>query len=608
MAVPGHVPIPIEQFRGLLILPKKTSVPPEFATAIKNAAFLPGAFLSRPGTTQRIALGGGTDVFHMEIALLSNRYHLVLQNGPALHYSKDYAARTALKTTGLTGVDHFRFDGYGTRTFFTFSDSNLGKLAPFVWTSQGSSDFFDGATEAAPTVGTFAAANSAGAGVVTAGVHKLVVIYETRSGFQTSPSAEISYTAAGSKQVDLTNIPVGGATISKRHIGMTLAAGATFFLLGTISNNVDTTASFNLADATLQQQTLLTDWFQFKHPLPNLMGVIQYRDRMVYWGDSGDASLLWISEKGLPATVRADLGFKSIAKEDGDRITNCMEMGGVLFIFKTRSIYAIVDNGQDPFNWDEPRLICPWAGCLSPSGIAMTSDKQEAFFLDVKGVYRFNGGDPQMISKSIQPYWDEESDPVTPINNPQLDRSECHYDPQKQRVFAWVPVGSDTEPSVLLVGDVREGYDRVKWCPWVTAGTAWRSFAVDSIEVNIAEAGSIVSKLDDTADDDRGSAIDWYYQPGVLEPRGDGINIISGFLARAIGTGTLNLTVYDQDETLLLSPTGFSLSSAPGKDFFRRLNLRKERFFLRVGQNNAAAKATVSGMTVYSYPAGLRNF
>ncbi len=606
--------IPIKQFRGQLILPVKTDVPPEFASSCQNVAYLPGAVLSRPGTTSRIALGGGTDVFHMEILLWSSgRYHLLLMNGPELFYSFDYGARTSLKSGLPANTTVFRQHAYGTRVFFTFADKDTGLIAPFVW--DPATDDFDSATEAAPTVGSFAAADgsaSSGDGC-DAGVHKLIVIYETRSGFQTSPTpastaTQVEVTSAGGNDIDLTNIPTGGSTVTKRHIGLTAAGLGTFYLAATINNNVDTTLSLDIADAQLIQQTELSNWFQFKHPLPNMRGVIQYHDRMVYWGDSSDKSLLWISEKGLPATVRADFGFLNINKEDGDGISNCFVLGDVLYITKSRSIYSIVDNGDDPFNWGNPRLVCSWAGTLSVSGVALTNDKHEAFILDVKGIYRFRGGDPQSLSDAIQPYFDEESTIVTPINHAFLARAEIHYDPQKRRIMAWVPTGSSEVPDTLLVCDVREGFDRRKWAPWVTAGTAWRSFAVDSIEINIAEAGPVVVKLDDEVISDRTTAIDWHYQPGSLAKSDDGMNLFHGLGMRVTGAGNLNITVYDQDEALLLTPAVFTLISSPGKDFFRRLNLRKERFFARVGQNNASASAKISQMTAYMKEDGVRSY
>lgn len=602
----GFDSVPINEFRGLMILPNRTKVQPKFSVAAKNCAFTPGGVKMRPGTSQRISLGGGTDTYRMEIMLASSRYHLLLMNGPSLYYSKDYAARTLLKS-GITSARHFRREAFGEFAFFCFSDSNLGVIEPYVWSSIGSSDYFDPATEAAPTVGSFAAADSGTAGSVTAGAHSLVVIYETRSGYQTSPSAAISFTASGTKKVALTAIPTGGSTISKRHIGMTAAGGATYYLLATINDNTDTAEDYDITDAQLIQQTELTDWFQFKDPLPNVSGCVLFHERMVYWGDAANASYLWISEKGLPATVRSDVGFRAVRKGDGDRITNCVVLGDTLFVFKSRAIYAITDNGDDPFNWPEERVVCSWAGTVSPSGIATSTDKQEVFFLDVKGIYRFNGGDPVLISTPIQPYFDEYSDQVSPVNYSYISRGEMLFDPEKRRIFAFIPTGSSQVPDTVLVGDVREGMDRVKWCPWVTAGTAWRSIAVDSVEVNIAEAGAYVSKFDDDEITERdGTGIDAYSETGVIEGKRPQVHLLGGATIDATGSGTLAIGIYDSDGALIASPTGLTLSAAPGRDLFRRMNKRSERFFIRVGTNDPAATFELTGITAYIKPDGVR--
>lgn len=601
----------IAEFRGLLTLPNIRIVPPNYSPACKNIAFIPNGFLSRPGTALKFNLGGGTDIYHMELLLATNRYHIVLMDGPQLYFSKDGAARSSLLDLSILAptTRHFRFAPYGSLVFVTFSDTRLGTLVPYVWSSVGTSNYFDTATIAAPAVGSFAAANNATPGSVTPGVHKLVVIDETRSGYQTSPSAEISVNSVGAFQLALTNVPVGTANIvTKRHIGMTESGLDTFYLALTIADNVATTGTIDIADDQLNQQTDLSDWFQFKHPLLNYMGVIPYHDRMVYWGDG---SILWISEAGLPQTIRDDVGFIPVAQADGDRITNCFVIRDVLYVVKTRSIYAINDNGEDIALWPKPSLACPWAGTPSPSGVAVTSDKMEVFILDVKGLYRFIGGSPELMSIEIAPLWDT-------VNYAYVSFAECHNDPLEQRVFCWVPTGVATLPNELWVYDYKDGFKNGKWCPWTTAGTPWSSFAIDSAEVDIAEHGSNISRFDDHSNsgtpadpspNDRGAvAIESYYQPGVLSGKDGGLQLFGGIDLVGYGAGLLGLTIYDDDGVLIQTPTGFNLSTSPGKDFFRRLNLRRERFFLRVGTNAVGSKYSVQKIITYLKSSGSRAY
>jgi len=338
---------------------------------------------------------------------------------------------------------------------------------------------------------------------------------------------------------------------------------------------------------------------------------------MIYWGDASDPSLLWISEKGLPATIRSDVGYRRIAGEDGDRITNCFVLGSVLYIVKTRAIYALMDNGGDPTEWATPYKKCSWMGTLSPSGVAMTSDRQEVFILDVKGIYRFTGGDPVLLSQGIEATQEDTAPFYDEVYYAHMNRSECHVDPLKHRVFAWVPVHPSIVPNRLWMCDFREGFEKVKWSPWVTAGTAWRSIAIESAEVLIAEAGPKVVRISDGSNDstsrsvvhaDRGTAISWLYECGVLSRREDGVQLLGGLRVSAVGAGTLNLTIKDLDGTTLSTPTGFTLATAPGKEFFRRLNHRSESFFVRFGQNNASAYATITGFSAYLHDSGVRTF
>lgn len=102
----------------------------------------------------------------------------------------------------------------------------------------------------APVAAATASVNSGGA--VDAGAHSWKVVFSTTFGGQSGggPASNVLILGASS-EVGLTNIPIGPAGITQRHIYRTLAGGSEYHFVATINNNVDTTFTDNVDDATL---------------------------------------------------------------------------------------------------------------------------------------------------------------------------------------------------------------------------------------------------------------------------------------------------------------------------------------------------------------------
>ena len=78
---------------------------------------------------------------------------------------------------------------------------------------------------------------------------------------------------------------------------------------------------------------------------------------------------LLVSEPDDPETFDYSYGIKGVRPGDGQAITNCAELRGVLFAFKERSTFAVIDNGQKPYQWADT-LVSDSVGCISPHGVA----------------------------------------------------------------------------------------------------------------------------------------------------------------------------------------------------------------------------------------------
>ena len=108
--------------------------------------------------------------------------------------------------------------------------------------------------EPAPSAPTAALAATPIAGNVDNGVHRYLVTYVTATG-ETQAGVVSSVVTVADKtingKVELTAIPLGGGSVTARKLYRTAAAGSTYMLLATISNNTATTYTDNIADSSL---------------------------------------------------------------------------------------------------------------------------------------------------------------------------------------------------------------------------------------------------------------------------------------------------------------------------------------------------------------------
>jgi uncharacterized phiE125 gp8 family phage protein len=108
-----------------------------------------------------------------------------------------------------------------------------------------------------PPPGIFNVALGVGAGSVTNGVHRYLATFvtpegETQSGLSSALVNVIDRTVNGI--VNLSAIPIGGATVIARKIYRTKAGGSTYFLVATIADNTTTTYSDNVGDGSISVQ------------------------------------------------------------------------------------------------------------------------------------------------------------------------------------------------------------------------------------------------------------------------------------------------------------------------------------------------------------------
>ena len=129
---------------------------------------------------------------------------------------------------------------------------------------------------------------------LSAGVHQVSVLFQTRQGYLTQPSPPVTWTASGGRRVQLTGIPLplGDANVVARVLAFTPAGGASFYYTSglessprmIIADTSTTTVTLDFSDTALLAGTLADPLFRLVE-LGECAGVIGYSSRLFWWGE-----------------------------------------------------------------------------------------------------------------------------------------------------------------------------------------------------------------------------------------------------------------------------------------------------------------------------------
>lgn len=329
---------------------------------------------------------------------------------------------------------------------------------------------FVAGTQAVPSDGgALRAANSTTNGGVDLGLHIYGVVYETSSGYLTAPGPEflaVQTHALETKKITITNVPTGGAAVTKRHIVATRAllnyngdqVGYQFFFVpgGEINDNVTTTIDLSYFDVDLlEDASHLIDNFD---EIPAGAVLTTYNGRLVIGnGDFGEG-IAYLSTPGEPEAIDEADGFLSPPNLN-EHLTNAQEFRDVLYLFKKNRTYSYVDNGDVPATWAEPTTIDNGIGCgFHGVSTVLDSGGTNIEFLIIShssGLYQFTGTyiKPE-LSWKIARYW---KDIDGSDNNMQVITDSIN-----KRVYLCLQTGR------MLMMDFNIGLDpkSVRWTPW----------------------------------------------------------------------------------------------------------------------------------------------
>ncbi len=354
-------------------------------------------------------------------------------------------------------------------TTFTQGDLNIekGMSGQFLYVYLGAGAAARKAGGDAPS-GSLIVSNGA-AGNTDAGDHLFAVVYETDTGYLSSPGAFSTLTTTlANLSVSFSAVPTSpSASVVKRHIVATKVivgyngneVGYTYYFIpgATINDNVTTTLpniSFFDADLLEDASHLLDNFSE----IPAGVSLSLYHNRLVLTTTFTDISLAYVSNIGEPEAINQISGIL-IVPPDGNPITNAQEMRDVFYVFKRNRTVSFVDNDDDPSSW--PLTIIDNAIGCPVHGIAtvLDSGSSSVDFLIIasfNGIILFNGRYSQPeLSWKIKELWQNQNRNlfrlITILNDPISQAIYCTLTDYR-----------------LLVGDYSNGMDpkKIRWTPW----------------------------------------------------------------------------------------------------------------------------------------------
>jgi len=480
MKLRDHSPVVISEFNGLWQRGDPENAPLDHFEDCENIKFVgTSSFGTRDGIgiSQDVAvpLSNVKRIYNYPIAtgntLIVLTFNDATNTGSIHHVVNSTTVFGPLLS--IVGMTDFAFVSYAGRAYispfttFVTGDLNIekGLSSQFLYVYAG-----DGtaARKAAgsPLAGALTIANGA-AGNTDAGFHLFAFVAETNSGYLTAPGAITGFNTSGTFSVSFSTVPVGGATVTKRHLVATKVitgyngntTGYTFYFVpnATINDNVTTVLnniSFFDADLLDDASHLLDNFAE----IPAGAVLALYHNRLCLSTTFNDISLTLVSALGEPEAISQIDGL-IVTPLDGNPITNSQELRDVFYVFKRARTVSYADNGDVPSSWILVNIDNALGTCVHGIATVLDSGSSSVDFLIIctyQGISVFNGRylTPELTWK-IEDFWKN------------LDRNDFRLiqivnAPIQKEIYCALP------DRRLLCGNYGNGFDykKIKWAPW----------------------------------------------------------------------------------------------------------------------------------------------
>lgn len=540
-----HLPIPIEDFRGLYDRGCDEVCPPDHFRDGQNFIFEQNSVRTRGGF--ELVYGVSNVIRMFKYRKPGEVTRTLFQVGTSIYD----AINVALPILTIAGMTDFSAVTVSGRAYISPHSGETGVPGEYVYVYDGSG-VARLAGGAAPS-GTLVAANSSLSGNVEAGTHLFAVAFESASGFITKPGPVLyaEVLADGTKAVDLSGIPVGPSGTVARHILGTKAiqdydgnqeAHVFYFVPdGTITNNVDTTVTVNFYDANLQTDAdYLFDQLTF---IPAGVQIGTFKGRMYVLGSDSFPDVVRLSKPGEPESFDQIDGLLSIDANSGTGLRSAVEFRDNFYLGKPLRTYVTSDNGSEPASWEW--VVVDKGIGFDVWSVAATNDAQGAnldkFVVASRTGLIANIGfyEKPILSWKIDAIWDR-------INKSVFNKVQVVNDTVRERIYVLLPLDASTVPNYILVGDYQNGFDAqmIRFALWrLPFDVNCMSLDVENdIPVLYIGANEGIYKLDETRFNDNGTGIDSSVSFAFISDLGRILHC-AGIRLRCNGSGSLQLSL-----------------------------------------------------------------
>lgn len=618
-----HLNIPQEEFRGLYARGLSDTAPNNFFIDCLNNKYDEGDVLSRDGLILNLTKGNIVRFFVYKRLSENPRFIFLDTSGNLLD---SLAPGTPIWTDAT--ITDFSMVNYNNRAYITVHNRVKGIAGKFLLVYQGSG-MARLAAGLPPSGFTLTAVNSATAGNVETGYHLFAVANITDSGFITAPGPAVFalLSVSGGFKVDIGNVAVGPAGTAERVILGTKSIpvaqftgnqyGYEFFFIpnATIPDNVTTTIKVNFYDADLQNSAdyLIDNLSQ----IPAGVGIGVYSGRLIVWGEDGNQFTIRGSNPLQPEVFSAIGGFITVDPSDSESgVKNCAEFRKNLTIWTSNRIYSTADNGSDLSTWNvNPVDESSGTECYGINTVldARGTNTDRMFVATRAGLISYEGyiRRPE-LSFNIEDLWKR-------INKKYFNLVQVVDDPVNHRFLISVPLDSATTISHILHGDYSKAFTvygtidekMIKWSIWSFPSAPISIMGnVDSVTglpiIHIAVAAGNIYDMKDGLLSDYGNAIDSWFKTNLKTVLAGWVNHFGGMKLRVKGTGSLQISLFGEDDvaTAILSP--ITISASPGSEYDRLCNFINEKCSIKFRVNQFGESYVFSQVILFAKALWLR--
>ena len=592
-----------DSFRGLWRRGHRDSTPKDHLADCLNNTFVDGQVCLRDGTTEYLNVP-----FVLRAHLYKPNPPFTTTNKPRLLYLNAAGVLydsndTNTPLDGNIAWQDFSLVNFFGRAYISFSDGRVGceGFSMAVYDGTGPSGFrtAGGAPASSTIIGHL---DTLGNGTLEVGTYLVSYALETSTGFITKPAPFIAVDCFGASQILIDTLPLGPAGTVARWIiasksiplrqdltqpfDVASAPNYDLFFVTRIGNNTQTTYALSFYDETLVDSANYL--FTLLEQLPCGVGLLDYKGRLISYGEFADPSIVRVSGIGEPEAFSATSGFFITDPSDSTGVRCATEFRNNLYVFKQQRGYITQDNTLEASTWDVVNF--EKSKGTEQYGIAAVLDAKgssaDGFLIaDRTGLLYFNGvfAEPELTYK-IRDWW-------LRINENYFYKVQVTHDPINKRIYIVLPLDNSTTANYLLFGDYRDGLNatNIKWSPWqfnleprnVSVYTDFTN-NIPSLVTRIALSDKIVTLNVGLPSNDDGNSITSFFELAPLR-YSEGISQFINLRIRGSGPCNLTFTAYGQDKVINVVPNSLTINSAlPGREYSRKFNLVSEHCNLRI--------------------------